>query len=349
MPQAPVRVRRRVSTGAVLLAAITTLFLGCTLENQNYQVSGEDVILEMNSPLDEFRAIIQGSPWEDVSLPDEQRIYQFDSAMVRKENLIAQCMLDSGFDYTPSPESYQLELLDIESWNPNERDWVVQYGYGILAINLKRPGVMQSALPSEFEAYQTLSESEIEAWRRAFYGNIPIDATLTGDFSLISEMRKNPTRENAGCRGWAEAEIALTPENRQEFAEFTPLFEALSEMAYQLAQSISDADRDWAACMANAGFPNFDRQRDAEQTFSNQVSDFFTAWNYETDGPDPTNTPQMHTFREKEIELALADLDCRSETNFDQRQQAHRIAVETQFVNDNLPMLQALRSTIEQL
>jgi len=53
-------------------------------------------------------------------------------------------------------------------------------------------------------------------------------------------------------------------------------------------------------------------------------------------------------LRERELEIALADFDCRVASDFSARQEARRIEIETQFVDDHHAALTALRAAAEQ-
>jgi len=53
-------------------------------------------------------------------------------------------------------------------------------------------------------------------------------------------------------------------------------------------------------------------------------------------------------MREREIDMALADFDCRVAVDYDARQAAVVNETETQFVNDHRSALEALRSAFEQ-
>ena len=50
----------------------------------------------------------------------------------RRTELIVQCMLEQGFEYpvsTASAEEYQVRP---DIWQPGSRDWVAQWGFGII-------------------------------------------------------------------------------------------------------------------------------------------------------------------------------------------------------------------------
>ena len=325
-----------------ILAIIVVIFLsaGCSIPRSQ---------LALQSPLDEFRSALVGSPWESELLPDNERLEVFSSSISQMENLIAQCMREAGFDYQPAPEAHQLTLAD-GSWRPNDRDWVAQFGYdgwGLTSVQqANSPGWSRGINPSQRLANNTLTESEMLAWNQAFYGHIftVINALRAGESTEFSlgELHANPTRENVGCSGWAEAMIVPNDNQLTDIRlEFAPLFAALSDMKFALANEISSADRDWANCMADSAFPNFERQIDAREFANERKAEFDLSY-------DGTDTPERQRLREQLVELALADFDCRIATDFDGHQTERRIAAETRFVNDHRTELEALRSAVEQ-
>ena len=267
-------------------------------------------------PLDAFLPAI----W--LENPDEQQRMQLEAEYQFREQYVTQCMHDAGFVYDPnnlpgnifwsfgSPQNVRTEEL----WRPHDRDWIAQWGYGI--VN-----------PPEFLGFNTedsrsednnLSDAEIEAFSQALFGQM--------DF----------TAENGGCVGaaiaaWREADAS----NALLSNQFAPLHEALINMLNELNAEVSEAERDWTWCMADAGFPGFERQNDARFSIM--------------DIPMFDLSPEEHAaLTELEITTALADFDCRVATNFQARQDERRIAAETQFIQDHRHDLAALQSAMEQ-
>jgi len=164
--------RLRVSKviGVACVATLAFSLSACASEaaNEPEVTTSESGI----SPLDEFRSVLVGTPWQNELLPDEVRVQQFDQRFARVEELLAQCMKDVGFEYAPQPERHALILPAVESWRPQDRDWVAQYGFGVLSGLVRPHGSEYEAYFSEqtLEYLNQLSESENQAWYRAYYG-----------------------------------------------------------------------------------------------------------------------------------------------------------------------------------
>jgi hypothetical protein len=92
--------------------------------------------------------------------------------------------------------------------------------------------------------------------------------------------------------------------------------------------------------MTAAGFPGYERQTDAFTQFFAQRNDFASS-----NGFGPAETQE---WKGKEVDLALADLDCRTSTNYQALRLKAQWAAETQFVADHKKDLDALRARVEQ-
>jgi hypothetical protein len=115
---------------------------------------------------------------------------------------------------------------------------------------------------------------------------------------------------------------------------------------------ISEAERDWASCMADAGFPGFERWFDPAQALQEAWLDWHMSLDWENwDGRSPmaANNPELAALQEQEIGMALSDFDCRFAVNFAARQAARQLEAETQFYHDHQAALRALQAAAEQL
>lgn len=347
------RSRKLVILSTAIVLGIQVPLTGCSSVNLNTSEPETGGQVTMGSPLDEFRSLFNGSDWQNELLDDKDRLIAFNSTYSRLEELVAECMNDAGFAYLPEPERHTLALPAPDEWRPDDVDWVLLNGYGIFAYDLARPGGIRSEYlgVNREVILSNLSESGVEEWLRAYYGRLRDVAGLTGEAftRFMQELQDNPTQENVGCEGWARNEVDREAGGARALNEFAPLFEALNEMYQNLEYEKSDFDHDWVICMANAGYLGFNRQSDARTSIEEAAGAIYDAWDYETDQSDPNRSPQMVALREHEIELALADLECRITTDFNTRKEQKRIAAETEFVNRNFGYLQDLRLVAENL
>lgn len=116
----------------------------------------------------------------------------------------------------------------------------------------------------------------------------------------------------------------------------------------------TEADVDWAACMAEAGIVEFQRRPDFQELFRAEAWDLTMELQAQGHAiqhfPElPANSPEITSLFEREVSTALTDLDCRIATNYDSRQQAAIFDAEAKFVNDHRAAFEALRTAIEQL
>lgn len=300
------------------------------------------------SPIDEYLNAVYGL---DVSEAERTRRYDAESA--RLQELLSECMTDAGFEYIPITETHVIYAGDAhEAFNPNDRDWVTQYGYG--AVNYPQPEV-PLAITSEIDSAQyfdpnaayleSLSESEKQAWDWTFYGE-PLE--VDENEAITPEMWENADH---GCYGRAQETVqADNPATLMQSDEFGPLFEALYQMRgdmWQIESTFGEINREWSNCMADNGYPGFTQQQDANNLFWEWMNEFWADWDWETKG-DPQGSPGYVALGEREVDIALADLDCRVATNYLERQDDIRLDLEYQFVSDHRIELEALRAAAEQ-
>lgn len=310
------------------------------------------------SPIDEYVNLVYGT-----NLSNEVRLQNAYDRVVREENHIASCMAQAGFDYTPYPEKTSFSLNEGNVWEPNNPEWLAIWGFGAIRdIGVEEGRMLQStgerpggpADPNKAYA-RTLGEAEQKAYNETLMGpENPFDyETETEEYNAFYLDFEH----NAGCMGKALAQsIAESPTNLVFDDEFAPLFDGIRDFRNNLSLDPIQADREWAVCMNDAGYPGYDARPDFRQYFSErqrQVSDDlferlgndkFTSWPV-----SPAESPEIQAVLDQEIETALADLGCRIATDYDARQQAHVIELETQFVKDHQSQFEALKSAIEQL
>ena len=294
------------------------------------------------SPFDEFRSILWG-----MGEDPESRQRRFEADRIVEENMIAQCMHELGFDCIPNFEAVRLVLNDNDNWRPDDPDWVADYGYGWVVTpeggrgdGFSGIGVYMTNLGPNQAIVDELSETEARAWNDALWNQ---GAGFRRE-TLFSGIQMD-------CFNWARMTV-----NDERFAfqaaeEFTPLFEAIDQMQNNLRFDISDADRAWAACMFDAGFPDFDRQWEASELIANEYHQVRTSITARPDwvgNPTPENSPEIAELQEREVAVASADSNCRIATDFVAGREAHIHAVENQFITDHRAALEALRDAAEQ-
>ena len=355
--------QRMLAIGAGGLALLLTACTGLSLDTTNavgpapYESDSPAISAPVEyetlpepalSPLDDYLTLL-GEFRNFNSLDEDTQRRVWDAREARIENHVADCMHRFGFEYLPNPGLAQfIPAGDNDAWRPQERRWVSQWGYAFVS----RPTAWGSSQPSfVFDSNYhgpneailgQLDESEREAWDGARWGSLLAGEHGLGFFSDYQMPR--PTEfpdEISNCGVWGRLQVELEEDAVINTDEFRPLMEAINRLRQDLRDDISPADQAWAQCMSSAGFPGFARQWDA----SAQINLEFNELN--TGELTPANSPEMAALQEREIELALADFDCRVATDFATKLEAHRIATETQFVSDHREELAALRHAAE--
>ncbi|KAA9085563.1 hypothetical protein F6B42_12515 [Microbacterium radiodurans] len=286
------------------------------------------------SPIGEYFQAFYGG---DLSSEEQEARYAAENT--EREELVAQCMTDQGFEYIPMPSSTGVFDSGVE-WKPEDREFVAQWGYGAV----KYPGADEQPEPEQMtedpnaDYVASLSESEQTAFYEALYGPTPTEEEMSEDGSYEYNW------ETAGCNGWASHEVSGDdPTQADEFADVMDAINTFYESSASLP-AIAELDRAWASCMDGAGYPGFASQSDAQNSIYEEINGLWNENTPET-GPDPSAMDEIH---EREVELALADLDCRDETDYRTAYQKAQFAAEEQFVADHKTELEAMKAAAEQ-
>jgi hypothetical protein len=282
---------------------------------------------------------------------DQAALTYVNAKNVGVQNLIAECMKNEGFDYTPKVES-GMSFSDMEPSRPDDREWVEQFGYGLIydsngsywerstvfdemidftQVDPNTEYVRSLSVAEHDEYYLTLTGTDLAA------GEILSD---TGDFS---------DWENMGCEGYANHEWSLThPDPQVEFGYLLDEFDEVFAAQYQVIEGPAgkQLDREWSECMATAGYPGIAQQYMGSQSFANASIN-----TVEVQLLDPgarEDAAKIAELADAEIKQALADLDCRESTNYAQRRDELIGGIEAQFIADHRAELDALKAAAEQ-
>jgi hypothetical protein len=318
---------RTTALGALGVALVIGL-AGCSLIP-----GGDDELDWEDSPLSTYLNAQAG-------MSEEEMNEHFTEQQQRVEELVAECMAEEGFEYVPVDQSQNGGVVfSDDEWDPESREWVEEYGYG--AVNF--PGRDDQPDPDEQwvdpnqEYVQSLSESEMLAYYETLHGPQPTEEELNDDGSYEYNW------ETAGCYGRAQHEVSGGDPYSSD--EFKPIMEAINEfyMDLQSSPALSDLNAAWSSCMADAGFSGFATQVDAQ----NSVYDELNA-HYENMTEYIEDDPALVEIQEREIELALADLACREETDYRQESLRVQFELEEQFVQEHQSELEALKAALQQ-
>ena len=232
--------------------------------------------------------------------------------------------------------------IDEPQFEPENREWVSRYGYGMLNYPGRPP---RNAGPDDGsdEEQPPMSEAEEAAYQKALFG------------PELTEGEAYDWRKG-GCHGAAEHEVMGYQAWRD--AANQPIIDAIMGFPQEMAShpDLAPLEAEWAACMAERNHPEFTAQREAPASIEELLNAYFPA-DEDSDEPDPrTKDPRFATLddpayaaiAQQEVALALVDLDCRERTDYRQRYLQTRFALEEQFIADHAEELEALRSRAEQ-
>ena len=335
------------------LAGIAAAALALTLTGCGGAAGGE--LTYEDSPLGQYLSSAYGG---DLSPEEQQK--QFEEQQRKQEELMAECMAEQGFEYEPNVQdgSFIVSGDDVE-WEPEKKDWVEKYGYGIVNNPYNEMGEESTAeeyVDPNQEYVESLSESEQTAYYETAYGVPPEEDELGEDGSFEYNW------EDAGCQGWAQNELqGEDPWQSDEFADLRTKMEELWTSSAD-APELKELNAAWASCMDDGGEPGFTLQGDAQQSISDEQSALYEDASggasgeldpeadaeADPDAMDPSKSPEMKALGEREIELALVDLECRTKTSYMEESLKIQFALEEKFIAENKADLEAFKAAAEQ-
>lgn len=355
MPRHPLICRKTTVTAIALTLPLSLALAGCGSQNQadDVEVPTDGEAISLASPIDEFTNLVLGT-----NLSPEVQIQQQQQIRASVEEHIAECMADAGFEYIPNPNQVTFTFNEGNTRYPNDPQWLSEWGFGGVRDIGVEEGTLQTVqggvgiVDPNQEIRRELSPAELDAYNEMLSPRNP--------FSFEDEAEQyeewNQSWMDRGCIGQAwRLAVAESPAGLSGNDEFAPLFEAIDRFRNGLVFTTTEADRDWAVCMRNEGYANWDMRPNFQSYFQNEHyristeianrpgAQFarFPLW--------PEDAPEVQELFDAEVAIALVDLDCRNSNDFDSRRRAEIIRLESQFVDDNRDAFEALKAAVEQL
>lgn len=250
------------------------------------------------------------------------------------EDLIAVCMAEQGFDYTPVDRSAVAITLDDLVNDPEA--YAEKYGYG-LSIEQEPTADQQAALEGFVDpnaAYMSaMTDSERAAYDLALYGDqSPPDPD--GGASLAT----------TGCSGVAWEQSADSTDRFVESEEFRALHTALETVAAQIDDDprTTEAVSRWSACMSDRGFDYNTLDEPREHIYAE----------YERISPGdmaPPSGKPLEALQELETRTAIAEQACLVKVDHAAVRAAVAHDLETTFLEQNDDLVEALRTAHREL
>ena len=317
----------RIALTTLAAAALAVGAAGCS--------AGQSTGEKKDSPLMEYLGAVYGT-----NLSTSEQEQRFTETQTKTEAVVAQCMKDQGFEYTPNIQKANFAASGEDVWKPNDREWVSQYGYGMIKNPMSEQPTDQTPYVDPNQPYiDSLSTTEQTAYWEALYGPQPTEEELGEDGSYEYDWTKS------GCQGKAQHEANSDP---MQDEQFKPLTDAINTFYSDIATNpgFTEINQKWASCMADAGHAGFSQQMDAQQSVSEKLSKYYENLTG-AEGPQQDD-PELKKLGEDEIQVALADLDCREKTGYTENQQKVQFELERQFIADHKAELDALKAAAEQ-
>src|SRR5665648_517150 len=262
--------------------------------------------------------------------------------LVAMEDLLATCMAEQGFDYTPV--DYAAMGLDLTGetlgleWGSKE--FAEQYGYGITTNPVLGEDAEQPEDPNA-EYVAGMTPTEQEAYYTALYGEHHAEMS---DPRAVAEAGWD--WRDLGCTGSAQNEVLSGDAAQQD--QFAALQEEMTLMMEAAAADprLAQVNADWAACMADAGFADLGKVGDPEAALSAEVTALQQAAAAQIDptvptGPDSAEQvqaalqEQLDKITEREIDTAVADAQCRADVGYDDARRAIDTEYQVQFLAEH--------------
>lgn len=262
--------------------------------------------------------------------------------LVAMEDLVATCMAEQGFDYTPV--DYAAMGLDLTGetlgleWGSKE--FAEQYGYGITTNPALGADAEQPEDPNA-EYVAGMTPTEQEAYYTALYG---VHYAEMSDPRAVAEAGWD--WRDLGCTGSAQNEVLSGDAAQQD--QFAALQEEMTLMMEAAAADprLAQVNADWAACMADAGFADLAKVGDPEAALSAEVAALQQAAAAQIDPTVPTGPgsaeqveaamqEQLDEITQREIDTAVADAQCRADVGYDDARRAIDTEYQVQFLAEH--------------
>lgn len=311
-----------VSTSRVLSAVafgLAILLTGCAGEETSSAGAGDDT-----SPLSEYYE----------KLFPEQSQEEMDAQLRESEAIVAACMQEAGFEYTPQDPSTDGGGVAIETEEEyGTEEYAAVHGYGITTYDPEADPSTEEYVDPNADYLATMSESEMTAFYEALYGT-----QSTEEYDPDAEA---PVYDwtTAGCTGKAEHESAggqLTAD--PAFAAFQEDTQALYEKAQDSPETAA-LNTAWADCMADAGYADLGTPEDAMNDINERSMALHE--NLSESNPMPDEAA-MDELKKVEVDTAVADFRCQEDVDYADRSQAIMAELEREYIDTHRAELDAL-------
>lgn len=274
---------------------------------------------------------------------------------VRVEEIVAECMAEQGFEYTPVDYSAQ-PGYDAAPEGPEEEwgtlEFAEKWGYGATTNPWGGGEAVEEPVPTEewVDPNQDYVDAMSETEQQAYW------AALYGDQEYVEGEEAEYDWTTAGCQGKAQHDVYEAGTDSDDFAALQEEMNGMYEQI-QSDERITAAAADWASCMADAGYPGFAAVQDASNSIYERVN---ALWEDAYADLDPeTATEQDYAAVEDqvaeaqaaitrdEIATAVADVTCQEGVGYQQVQRDVQREYEQEFYDANADELEAWKAAYQ--
>lgn len=219
------------------------------------------------------------------------------------EEGIAACMAEQGFTYHVVPWDGADDAAG--GWT---NAGLLESGYGVSTRSEDNESEAERHPNDMLE--DSMSEAELKAFKLALGG--PVAAAEGFVEGQPEDVVDVPLKER-GCVGKVEFELYGDVENVFLSDEFGPLFEEMMGIyvTVEADPRLVEARNAWSECVADAGFPGLSERWEAAALIEEEWS---ALWG---EGEPSFSDPKTAEFRERELALAHADVECTESTTLD--------------------------------
>jgi hypothetical protein len=276
----------------------------------------------------------------------------------QREAVVAACMKRQGFEYTPVPYRVITTETVIDWWQqidaivvptlPAGRSDVERFGYGVQAPLSMSP----IAPPSDEETANTAYSEGLGSAGQAAY-----------DLALTGHRADDPAtyEEVGGCQGeaWASFPEPNASSGTQavldSYGDFIQSFRWLIIDGVTLDPQMVAVNRAWADCMTTVGIDHLaDVGEEQISPYAalmvalrtGPAGDYWNVGEHRTGEEEPAEYRSI-SMSAPEIEIALADFDCRAEVAYERTANSIALDLQRSFMNEHGGEANALMAALE--
>jgi hypothetical protein len=327
---------RTVARGSVaVVGAVAALALtGCSLIGGDGDGGGGGTALKPeDSPLSQwFEANVESSDFDEGEFDEQQK---------KLQELVATCMADQGFDYTPQDTSGMVVMGGEEGEEFDEKKFAAEQGYGMFNYQTSTDedsGDAEEWTDPNEDYLATMSDTERAAYETALYGDMAaMEPDENGEMPEI-----DPSQQ--GCYGIAQDEVWGGEQELWENEEMTAFQDEMTRLYESVNDDpkVAELNTKWADCMADAGITDFANPQEPQEWFMEKQNGFYEEMDPEST-EDLESTPEWKALADQEIETAVADYDCREKLDYADAQLEAQFALEKAWIAEHADQLERVK------